>query len=415
MDFRRKDACVRKGLAESQFVGFGPTHVYPTNELPDLVKFHSKSLAKLKTFVKEACPKRPGVYGMLDANDKLIYVGKSKSLRNRVMSYFREHPEDHKVQRLMARTETILWEEQAHEFAALLRELQLIRRFRPRFNVKGQPGRLRRVFVCIGRAPAPYLYLSPKPTKKVINSFGPLPSSWRIREAVRHLNDWFQLRDCSDKQKLHFPEQKQLFDLNPGPGCLRQEINTCLGPCVGACSQSKYARHVRNARAFLAGSDLSVMEKMRSRMEQAATDRQFERAAMWRDSLTLVESLRAQLDRLDYARSQYEFVLPMNDQQGKPLWHLIRSGQVEATIRPPTGKRSAKQVLRTLADVFSRPIARTDPMLYESFDMVILVSQWFDQHPEDLNATLPAAAAQEYCEAFLAAPSQPRTVAKMSA
>lgn len=404
-----------KSLAESQFVGLGPTHVLPLEEPPSLMQYRSKSLVRLKTFVKEECPKRPGVYGMLDAGGKLIYIGKSKCLRNRVMSYFREHPEEHKVKRLMSRTEAILWEEQPHEFAALLRELQLIRRFRPRFNVKGQPGRLRRVFVCIGRAPAAYLYLSPKPSNKVLNSFGPLPSSWRIREAVRHLNDWFQLRDCSEKQAMFFPEQKQLFDLDLSPGCLRQEINTCLGPCVGACSRGKYSRHVREARAFLAGKDLSVLEKMRQRMEHAAKERQFERAAIWRDSLTLVEWLRAQLDRLDYARSQYEFILPMNDQEGKPLWHLIRSGQVEETIRPPACKRSAQQAYNRVHEVFSRPIARSDPMLYESFDMVILVSQWFDQHPEDLSATLRAEAAQAYCQALLETKSKSNSAKKVSA
>src|SRR5262249_59495239 len=100
---------------------------------------------------------------MLDANDTLIYVGKAKELRARLLSYFRGRSRDPKAGRILEPTQTVVWEHAASEFAALLRELELIRRWRPRFNVQGQPHRRARTFICLGRRPAPYAFLLRRP------------------------------------------------------------------------------------------------------------------------------------------------------------------------------------------------------------------------------------------------------------
>src|SRR5262249_23946259 len=141
----------------------------------------------------------------------LIYVGKAKSLRARLLCYFRPQSRDPKAGRIIADTRLIAWEPAPTEFSALLRELELIRRWQPRFNVQGQPRRRRRVLVCLGRGPAPYAFLGPHATKSVLAAFGPVPAGPRAREAVRRVNDWFRLRDCPQAQEMRFSDQQELF------------------------------------------------------------------------------------------------------------------------------------------------------------------------------------------------------------
>src|SRR5918911_1545998 len=110
----------------------------------------------------------PGVYGMIDGSGELIYVGKAKCLRSRLLSYFRPRSRDPKAGRILENTRLLAWEVAVDEFAALLRELELIRRWQPRFNVQGQPGRRRRTYVCVGRRPAPYVFLTARPPARVL-------------------------------------------------------------------------------------------------------------------------------------------------------------------------------------------------------------------------------------------------------
>jgi excinuclease ABC subunit C len=133
---------------------------------------------------------------MVDATGELVYVGKAKCLRARLLSYFRTNSRDPKAGRILEAARQIVWEVGASEFGALLRELELIRRWQPRFNVQGQPARRRRGYVCVGRRPAPYVFFAARPPRTALAVFGPVPAGTTAREAVRRVNDWFRLRDC---------------------------------------------------------------------------------------------------------------------------------------------------------------------------------------------------------------------------
>src|SRR5437588_1312218 len=206
------------------FLRFGPNPLHLSKESPELVRVSGKRSQTLRKLIRKECPRRPGVYGMLSDRDELIYVGKAKCLRSRLLSYFRAKSRDPKAGHILRHTRAIVWEQASSEFAALLRELELIRRWRPRFNVQGQPGRRRPTYVCVGRKPAPYLFLARFPPKEISACFGPIPSSWRAREAVRRLNDLFQLRDWPQSQSLSFSEQSELVPVARAAGCLRYEI-----------------------------------------------------------------------------------------------------------------------------------------------------------------------------------------------
>ena len=190
--------------------------------------------------LRQKCCLEPGVYGMIDEQQQLIYVGKSRSLRHRLLSYFHARAGGDKAGQIIGRTKRIVWEPISSELGALVRELELIRRWQPRFNVQGRPGRSCKAYVCLGRAPAPYLYIAAEPSRRTELSFGPLPAAGRLRDAVRRLNDYFGLRDCPEQVPMALADQRELFSESRRPGCLRYEIGTCLGPCVGACTRAAY-------------------------------------------------------------------------------------------------------------------------------------------------------------------------------
>src|SRR5262245_37258746 len=118
-----------------QFTGFGPSRFWPAGYVPLTGSAKGERRGLLRLRVREACPRAFGIYGMLDSRGRLIYVGKAKSLRVRLLGYLRKRGRDKKARRIEQYTRTILWETTPDEFGALLRELELIHRWLPRFNV----------------------------------------------------------------------------------------------------------------------------------------------------------------------------------------------------------------------------------------------------------------------------------------
>src|SRR5260370_6816954 len=194
-------------LFQGSLPHFGSCALSAGPQSPKLHIVNGRRSSQLRSEIRRLCPRKPGVYGMLDGQGELIYIGKAKSLRGRLLSYLRHKSRDPKAARILRHTGSIAWEINPNEFAALHRELELIRRWRPRLNVQGQPQRRRFTFVCLGRPPAPYLFLARRPPASTLACFGPIPLGLRAREAVRRLNDWFQLRDCPQVQQMVFAHQ----------------------------------------------------------------------------------------------------------------------------------------------------------------------------------------------------------------
>ncbi len=296
--------------------GFGPSLFRPADHAVVGRGVKASTPAKLLRGVKEHAPKLPGVYGWVDGRGRVIYVGKAKSLRCRLLSYFRENSRAPKAGKILERTRLLVWEEAADEFAALLRELELIQRLRPKFNVLGMPGQQRYHYLCLGKAPAPYLHLAGKPGKGTIACYGPLVSRHHSADAARRLNDWFKLRDCPDTVPLGFAEQGQLFTDDRGAHCLRYEIGNCFGPCNGSCTRADYAAGVKAAKAFLDGRDRTLLGHLRELMDAAAAAFEFERAGAIRDRLKALEQLDSRLTLLRRARTKHSFVYPLAGPDG---------------------------------------------------------------------------------------------------
>lgn len=383
-----------------RFDGFGPSSLTDGREPPTEEVVLAESDRASRKLVRRLCPRSPGVYGMIDADDRLIYVGKSKSLRDRLASYFGGRSADPKARHIIAHSQRIVFEPGPHEFTAFLRELELIRRWCPRFNVRGRPGRVRRGYIAIGRGPAAFAEVIERPSSKRRILVGPLRPTRELRRLIRVVNDHFQLRDCPEETPIAFSDQLQLFPEIHPPRCIRRDLGNCLGPCAGQCSSRQYARRVRAARDFLAGA-IGPLHLLEREMLDASAACQFERAAALRDRRQDLLDLAEQLARLREVQRDYAFVYPLPSYDGRhETWHIIRRGQVAAVATAPRNRTAARQALRLLERVFpAEPPVLEDA---EDPDLVHIVSTWFRANPGELDRVLSPDAAKEHCAAALA-------------
>jgi len=235
-----------------------------------------------KAFV-DSLPARPGVYRMLDAQGEILYVGKARSLRSRVASYFQPSNVQPKVQALIAKTANMEVTIANSDTEALLLEYNLIKKHRPRFNV-----------VLRDDKSFPYLHLETAHAFPRLNFyrgsrkqpgryFGPYPSAGALRETLQQLQKLFRLRNCDDT-----------YFSNRSRPCLQYQIQRCTAPCVGLISAEAYARDVDAAVKVLEGRNDEVNRDLGRRMETAAERLQFEEAAHIRDQLAKLKVIQAQ-------------------------------------------------------------------------------------------------------------------------
>lgn len=380
------------------FAGFGPFTL--TGSEAPLTTVRARGPRRLRKAMRQHCPRLPGVYGMLDAAGELIYVGKARSLRGRLLSYFRPS-RDEKAGKIIAETRALVWEQTTDEFAAILRELELIRRWKPRFNVAGQPRRQRRCYLCIGRRPALFAYVVTKPPSNAVGVYGPLSGIRQAREAARRVCDWFRLRDCPQKQEMVFADQSELFPVIRTPGCLRHDLGNCLAPCAAACTQSEYAFHVAAARDFLDGKDRSPLDQLRTRMNTAAASLEYERAAVLRDRLDNLTWLFESLERIRLA-VRNSFVYPVLGHDGATRWYLVRRGLVRGVLPEPADDEARQQAREKLDEAFGGGAAGVPGL--DEVDGVLLVAGWFARHKAERERTLDAAACRELLDGSNRAP-----------
>jgi excinuclease ABC subunit C len=370
---------VKSLFSRLTFTGFGPHRLLSGVVPPPLEAIHGHRPSRLREKVRKRCPRKPGVYGMVDATGELIYVGKAKCLRSRLLSYFRPRSRDPKAGRIIEHTFIIAWEAATSEFAALLRELELIRRWQPRFNVQGQPHRSRRVYVCVGRRPAPYLFTATRPPRTARHVFGPVPGGDKVREAVRRVNDWFRLRDCPQAQEMVFADEQGLFPLELTPGCIRHEIGQCLGPCAAACGRDDYAASVRAAVAFLEGRDTAPLEAIERDMTATSAALQFERAAALRDKLAALQWLTEHVGRLHEAARQ-SFVYAVPSAEEPDLWYAVHGGRVRAVFPAPHDDATRCRAATILKSIYPGRAGRAAGLSLDEVDGVLLVASWFRRH-----------------------------------
>jgi excinuclease ABC subunit C len=235
-----------------------------------------------KSFV-DSLPSRPGVYRMLDASGEVLYVGKARSLKSRVGSYFQPSNVQPKVQALIAKTATMQVTITPSETDALLLELNLIKRHRPRFNVVLRDDKSFPFLHLTTNHEYPSIRFYRGSRKQAGRFFGPYPSAGAVRETLGQMQKLFRLRNCEDS-----------YFANRSRPCLQYQIQRCTAPCVGLITREAYAKDVAAAVKVLEGRNDEVYRELSGRMEQAAERLEFEAAAVLRDQLAKLKAIQAQ-------------------------------------------------------------------------------------------------------------------------
>jgi excinuclease ABC subunit C len=354
-------------------------------------KSSDAQLAMMRAHVRASAQDRPGVYRWLSADGEVVYVGKSKKLRTRLLSYFRCTP-DEKGARICREATHIEWEYTPSEFAALLEELRLIKRFRPRLNVAMKRDARHFAFIKVTRGAAPkLLVVRGAGADDAQVYYGPFHGAQRVTDAVRELNDALGLRDCRLDQPIHFADQPELFQLmHRTPGCIRHEIRKCLGPCVGGCTASQYDERVRLVRGFLDGADDGPIDVLRAEMLQASDAMDFERAAVLRDKLGRLEDLREQFVRFRFAIETFVYTVPGHE--GDDRVYLIRRGRVRAEFGVPRSDDERARLLGMVSDVFDPGDRDGAQVPSHEVDELLLLSSWFRRFPAELQRSRAAKA-----------------------
>ena len=338
--------------------------------------------------VREAASDRPGVYRMLSSTGEVVYVGKSKQVRTRLLSYFRCAYPQEKGARIIREADEIDWEYTPSEFAALLQELRLIKQLRPRLNyAMKRDGNY--VFIKITRGPAPKLAVvrGASPDDASVY-YGPFVGPQRMEDALRELSDVLMLRDCRSDMKMTFSDQQELFVLAPRtPGCIRYEIGKCLGPCVGGCSVSQYDSRVAMARAFLDGTSDGPVEVLRRTMEEASGKLQFERAAVFRDKLNRLDVLREQFSRLRFAVETLSFVYTVPGYDGNDRVYVVKRGVIRAEAAKPRSKVQRARLQQLVESIFAGGAPPSATIPTHEIDELLLLSSWFRRFPAEMKHT----------------------------
>ncbi len=355
-------------------------------------------LETLHERVKAEVRRRPGVYQFADSAGGVIYVGKAKDLRARLLSYFTAPWPESKGAQLIHAAADVVWRYLPSEFAALLEEQRLIARLRPFSNVRGNRTRRRLVFVKVTGGPAPKLKVTEHTTDRAARYYGPFQGSGWTAEGVRVLADLLKLRDCAQDREIAYADQADLFDASQPAACIRHELGTCHGPCAAKCTADSYRASAGRAVDFFEGRSAHPLDRVLDEMAGAAQARDYERAAHWREKLDALEGLFAAVARLRAATDALSFVYRVRDLTPRFLGggldhrvYLVYRGTVRLEApwpRTPIERDAFGKILARYAAIPRGGVAaRGAPEM----DQLLLVMSWFRQHPDEFEATTPLA------------------------
>ncbi len=232
-----------------------------------------------KSFLK-AVTGKPGIYRMYNAEGKVLYVGKARNLKKRLQSYFRSSGLSPKTELLVSQIADVDVTVTHTESEALLLENNLIKEYRPRYNVLLRDDKS-----------YPYIYISDKDKypridlhrgarKKPGRYLGPYPNAGAVRETINLLQKTFRIRQCEDS-----------YFRNRSRPCLQYQIKRCTAPCVNLISEQAYRQDIKHTLLFLEGKSSQIVEELVAAMEKAADKKNYEKAASYRDQISNLKAI----------------------------------------------------------------------------------------------------------------------------
>jgi len=256
---------------------------------PKAAKFSSAGVPAAGATVIEGylktLPGAPGVYRMINIKGDVLYVGKAKNLKKRVASYTRPDRQPIRTRRMIAETASMEFVTTHTEAEALLLESNLIKRYRPRYNILLRDDKSFPSILLTGDHAFPQVLKHRGAQSRKGDYYGPFASVWAVNEALATLQRAFLLRSCTDT----------VFANRTRP-CLLHQIKRCSAPCVGRISEAEYGASVGHARAFLAGGSQKIQRHFARLMQDASDAEEYEQAAGYRDRIKALTRIQAHQD-----------------------------------------------------------------------------------------------------------------------
>jgi excinuclease ABC subunit C len=318
-------------------------------------------------------PNKPGCYLMKNAEGKIIYVGKAINLRNRVRSYFHaDRRHDAKTRRLVRDIVDIEWIVVGSELEALILEMNLIKKHRPRYNVRLKDDK-RYPYIKVHWAdPFPKVSVTRQMTDDGSRYFGPYTSAWAVYQTLDVLRRIFPYLTC-DRQITGMDRR----------ACLYYDIKLCTAPCIGAVNQTQYRQTISDLMDFLGGKSEGIVSRLQKEMEQAAEEMRFERAAALRDQLKAIQAI-IERQKIVFASDYLDSdVLAMARSDGEACVQVffIRGGKLigrEYFILEGTEDEADSEVLEQFITQFYTEAATIPEqvMLPQEIEEAKIISQW---------------------------------------
>ena len=245
------------------------------------VKIHSMSTPDNLQATLDTLPGKPGCYLMKDEAGRVIYVGKAVNLRARVRSYFHDSAQhSNKVIELVSRIRDIEWIVVGSELEALLLEMNLIKKHRPRYNVRLKDDKRYPYIKVHWGNPFPKVTVTRRMVDDGSHYFGPYYSSWAVHKTLDVLRRIFPYLTCD--RTISGKDER---------ACLYYDIKLCSAPCIGAIDQEQYRQMIQDLMDFLNGRSEAIVERLEKEMQQASQDMHYEKAAAIRDQLRAIETV----------------------------------------------------------------------------------------------------------------------------
>jgi len=291
-------------------------------------------------------PDKPGIYFFKNGRKEIIYIGKARSLRDRVRSYFLENA-DQKVKSILADTAEVDFILTGSEKEAAFLENNYVQRFQPKFNLRLKDDKSFPYLKISLADRFPGVFFSRRVEPDGSRTFGPYVPARQARRTIRLLNRFFGLRGC----------QEAVFKNRRRP-CLEYDLGYCSAPCVGLMSEKEYRRNVENALLFLEGRDKELLPILQEKMKEASGRQEFEQAALWRDFIRTLKEQRHKPRFISVGREDKD-IIGFSRQGGEAAIQvfLMRKGKVsdseEFAFRSAEGRKDGRLLAQFLNDFYS--------------------------------------------------------------
>ncbi len=317
-------------------------------------------------------PTKPGVYLLEDESGKILYVGKAVNLRARVRSYFHKSASlSPKVRRLVDRVAGIDFIVTASELEALILEMNLIKRHRPRYNVRLKDDKRYPYIKVSWQDDFPKVYVTRRMRQDGARYYGPFTAAWAVYQTLHTLRSVFPYLTCN--RNITGDDER---------ACLYYHIGLCQAPCIGEVNREEYRAMIQGLCDFLEGKTEHVVQELRQEMQEAAEDLEFERAAAVRDKLQAIERVieRQKVVSPELA-DQDVIALARDDSQACVQVFFIRSGKLigrEYFMLEGAEDEEARDVMTSFVKQFYDEAATIPPeiLVQDEIDEALIIESW---------------------------------------